>query len=337
MKLLEEIEVEHQSRIRRLGLYLGDLAAVPPEESFDLLVISAFPDDYTPTPTSLIGSLYRRGLSIAELAKAKEIDLRYCFACWLSKDLTSLQLGFKRILCFEPSRAREAPSIVQDVFRSIMPFVLLEPPIKSIGLPILASGDQGHGKRLMLDLLATAAVQWLRKGLPVERIKIVALPDGQAVSLPKHFPDMTPVPSLRRRNSTKRTYDYFISYSREDQAAADAIVGFLTTLDPHVEIYQDKLAIRTGLSWQADIDRALEACAKVIPLYSPAYLNSRICMEEFNLSRLRHRESEFGVLFPIYLRSASLPLYMQSINYFDCRESDMGKLQAACEALISLR
>jgi hypothetical protein len=70
----------------------------------------------------------------------------------------------------------------------------------------------------------------------------------------------------------------------------------------------------------------------VLALYSPAYLASRICREEFNLARLRHAE-ESDVLFPVLLRQSELPLYMRAIHYLDCREADAAKLRSAADEL----
>jgi hypothetical protein len=52
-----------------------------PDETVDLLVVSAAPNDYLPTNTSLIGALFEKGLSVAKLAQSKEKDLRDDFAC----------------------------------------------------------------------------------------------------------------------------------------------------------------------------------------------------------------------------------------------------------------
>jgi hypothetical protein len=40
------------------------------------------------------------------------------------------------------------------------------------------------------------------------------------------------------------------------------------------------------------------------------------------------------IFYPIYLYAANPPTYMRYRNYFDCREGDKAKIQAACPILI---
>ena len=68
------------------------------------LIVSAFPDDYSPTPTSLIGKRHAVGVNVADLARDKAVDLREFSACWLSRFVHRPDLHFSRILCFEPAR-----------------------------------------------------------------------------------------------------------------------------------------------------------------------------------------------------------------------------------------
>lgn len=53
MKLLDTITIRHNQVERFVNLYAVDLAALPADEAVDILIISAFPDDYTPTSRSL--------------------------------------------------------------------------------------------------------------------------------------------------------------------------------------------------------------------------------------------------------------------------------------------
>jgi hypothetical protein len=103
-ELVEKIDIADDAVTRRIALYEGDLSSIPPEHHVDILVVSAFPDDYEPTPTSLIGALNRQGLSIGELARDKLHDLRKTCAFWISKpiDGPSARWNIGQIACFEP-------------------------------------------------------------------------------------------------------------------------------------------------------------------------------------------------------------------------------------------
>ena len=195
MKTLSSIQV-HGAKPRRIELLQGDLTDLGADEGFDLLVVSAFPDDYLPTRTSLIGALHRKGLSVAALAQDKSVDLRDNFACWLSQPLSPTDPGlrFSRILCFEPSKRGAPPEVVGDIFRALMPILAEEPNINSIALPIVAAGNQGCSVAEMLPPLLDAALGWLEKGLPLDCIKIVTLSDAKAAEAERIF------------NARKRSY-----------------------------------------------------------------------------------------------------------------------------------
>jgi hypothetical protein len=383
MELLDTLTVAHASGPRHIRLYRGDLAAIPPAEAVDLLVISASPGDYVPTPRSLIGALDRRGISVRRLAEEKEADLRDAFSSWVSKDLSARHpdAGFRRILCFEPPARGRAAEVVGDIFRALMPIALGDHPVRSVALPLVATGDRRQDPAAMLEALLHAAVHWLERGLPVEVIKIVVFSAEDATAVAPVFarakaarakPLPRPVPTRRYTEISRGriekegedafgvfrgtvrelappqaepaappaaeepTYDCFVSYAREDEKEVEALVRTLKEVSPEMRIFLDKLEIQPGESWQAQLDEALEGCRKVIAVYSPSYLQSKVCIEEFNMARLRHRESDAGVLVPIYLRSVEkLPLYMRSLNYVDCREGDAARIVEACRSTVA--
>ena len=104
MELLDTITVQQPNKTAEIQLFRGDLSAIPGEHEVDLLIVSAFPDDYTPTPGSVIGSLYEKGLSVAELAANKRTDLRKQLNCWLSQPLNETEqnlMHFRQLICFE--------------------------------------------------------------------------------------------------------------------------------------------------------------------------------------------------------------------------------------------
>jgi len=298
MRLLATHSVQRRDGVASLCLYHGDLAAIPPDEAVDVLVVSAFPDDYVPTSTSLIGALHRRGISVAALARDKEADLRAAFSSWISRDLVATfpDAGFRRIVCFESSSHAPPPEAVGDVFRALMPFLLGDPPILSIALPVLASGHQGFDPEVMLSAIFNAATHWLAAGLPIRVIKIVVQDAVQAERLRQTFARLSSSLAAPQSgvpddtSSDARAYDLFVSYSHDDTSEVDGLISLLRSTKPGLRVFCDKLVLNVGQSWQAELDHALESAATVVAVYSPAYLRSKMCIEEFNMARLRHRE-----------------------------------------------
>ena len=84
MQLLDHLVIHHGSEEHSIELYHGDLTAMSPEEQVDILVISAFPFNYAPSPGTLMGALYDKGVSVYSLAQHPALDLRETFSCWLS-------------------------------------------------------------------------------------------------------------------------------------------------------------------------------------------------------------------------------------------------------------
>ncbi|MDB4877622.1 MAG: hypothetical protein JWM41_4068 [Gemmatimonadetes bacterium] len=345
MQLLAECSIAYGATTKSLQLLHGDLASLAVADAVDCLVVSAFPGDYAPTPTSLIGALVRRGMSVQRLASEKEQDLRESFSCWISKDLGPEfpTVGFRRLLCFERLVRGNPAELTMDIFSALMPFVLGDTPIRSVAMPVVASGDQKFDQVAMFESLFRAAVWWLGNGMPLDTVKIVVHSETMAHRLEAVFhtlqDEIAGVTGRPSNISDRRDaeFDYFISYSHDDTNAVDQLMNALVEAAPRVRVFRDRISISAGASWQSRIDEAIECSRKIIALYSPSYVQSRMCKEEFNLARIRHRESNDSVLVPIYLRSANVPLYMRSINYIDCRESDTARIRSCVRTLCSAR
>ena len=336
----------------RVELLRGDLTHIPPDRAVDLLVISAFPDDYRPTPTSLIGALHRNGLSVQDLAGAKEEDLRESFSCWLSREFNAPSPGlrFRRILCFEPLGRGQPPELVGDIYRALVPILGRDPNIRSIAMPIVAAGNQSFPVREMLPPLLDATLHWLDSGLPLEVVRIVAFSQSDAAEarvIFKSAKEAGRLPGKRQGGAEppgniededaardQMQFDVFISYAHEDMEAMRALETELLRLAPDVRIFLDRKSIDIGSAWQPAIFESLDQCRKVVALFSPAYLQSKVCKEEFNIAWVRSRESDQEILFPLYLFDAKLPTYMKYRLYVDCREGDWAKLREASTQLL---
>lgn len=338
MRLIDEIIVHRETEVKSIRIYTGDLSSIPESEKVDLLVVSAFPNNYVPTRSSLIGALWRNaGISVKRLARSKALDLRAFSACWLSHPLKAQNVHFNQILCFEPSILGDAPEVVGDIFRCLVPIASAHFPVKSIAMPILASGDQGQSPKVMLKAMLEAAVHWLEVGLPLECIKIVAYRPDYESWLPGIIAPYKKMSSPEKvvENDAEFQYDFFLSYSHQDSGAVHRFDQMMRIAYPATRVFLDRLKLSPGMAWQSTLFEALDQCQKVIPFFSPAYLESKVCKEEFNIALYRHRESNEGVLLPIYLHDASLPTYMKMIQYIDCREADAIRLQEAIQILVA--
>lgn len=338
MKLINKIDVRDGHQVRRIGLYHGDLTAIPTDHAVDILIVSAFPDDYTPTDSSLIGAFDQVGLSISALSRNKAIDLRSTSGFWLSQQLERQysRHNIGRVLCFEPSTIGDPPDVVGQLFRGLFPF-LSEDRDATIAMPLVAMGDQGWSASEMIPPLLDAAVKWFGDGLPVQELKIV-------VRSPETLEDLRPVFDRLADNydqivdfaSTElpddnREFDLFISYSSKDQFAAEAVGRSLRAQRPETKLFDFRHSIDRGVSYQNEIDKAIERCRRIIAILSPDYFASPECMEEIMIARLRNKRCGGGVLLPIYWRDleGDLSLWLQILNYSDCREADAEKIAAA--------
>jgi hypothetical protein len=338
METLNSIEVRG-GKDKRIELCHGDLTSLVAEEEFDLLIVSAFPDDYTPTPSSLIGALNRKGLSVESLARDKEIDMRKNYSCWLSREFRSRDPGlrFRRILCFEPLVRGKPPELVGDIFRALTPIVAERPDIRTAAIPVVAAGDQGYPLAAMLGPLVEAAVNWMETGLPLDWIKIIIYSDShlrEALDLFSQTKSRYQGSAALSR-SQQADYDVFISYSRHNLSESEALEQELRKCRPDLKIFLDRKDIDVGSPWQIEIFETLDRCKKVVALLSPDYLASKACKEEFNIAWIRSREMDQEILFPLYLYTTEdLPTYMKYRNYFDCREGERSKITIASEKLL---
>ena len=380
MQEMRRIDVFDGQEARGIVLYHGDLARIPAEHAVDILIVSAFPDDYSPTRTSLIGSLDDAGLSVADLAARKDHDLRSSTGFWLSRPLTGPGRGLNigRVLCFEPRVLGSPPDVVGELFRGLFPF-LNDDADAMVAMPLIGAGDQGWSPGEMVPALLDASVQWLSRGLPIKELKIVERSADLAQQVADEFDKFINQPppfrtkSLTDRSSrtgpvtappaaerfslpdvesaidefesapddgegggepeTDRPFDVFLSFSSTDGSIARTFSDALKDARSDLTVFDFRLDIEKGISWQQKIDDAIENCRRVVAILSPDYFSSPECMEEIMMARLRNKRSGGKVLHPVYWRESEkeLALWLQILNYSDCREADEAKIVETAE------
>jgi hypothetical protein len=113
-----------------------------------------------------------------------------------------------------------------------------------------------------------------------------------------------------------------VSCTRRNADKAKVVLEELHHLRPPLRFFYDQMSLRAGTAWQQEIYDAVESCAAFVALYSPDYLQSKVCLEEFHLAKFCNPEAGLAALLPLYVYSASLPAYVKMLNYIDCREGD---------------
>lgn len=369
MQLLSTITIQ-TSRPAVIELMQGDLSALPAEHAADILVISAYPEQYGPSPGTLVEALHKKGLSVEKLSENKMCDLRTQLGCWLSDHLTAdqqKQFNFSHILCFEPLLHSEAPEeVVSNIFRCINTFVF-EDDHNVVAMPILATGNQNVPVDTMLPALIENAIFWLEQGLPLNAIKLVVYREDQVKTVREIFekarreyeppmPTEKPVapatPPMQARPAAAPMaeamappappalpqladqYDYFISYAHKDTALVNSFVASIQKHNERLKIFYDRSTIPPGGLWIKHISDAIQRARKVIILITPDYINSPVCWDEFQCAKLMEYNTRQPIIQTIYLYSEKvLPPIMGIYSYIDCREGDMQKLHEATRSL----
>ncbi|MBK8554300.1 MAG: toll/interleukin-1 receptor domain-containing protein [Lewinellaceae bacterium] len=338
MKLLNEMLVYYRNEPRTIRLYHGDLTERSEATNTDLLVVSAWQSDYSTTFRTLITSLQEKGISVQELSRDKEEDLRAAFNTWLSKPLPLSETlpPYKRILCFEPPNDAQPNAFVADIFQGLMPF-LGHPDydIDSLSMPLVATGKRGAKPLEILEAILEAAVQWMAHGMPLKDLHIVEHNETKASEVSGAFEILKRQYARFGKPRRRYAYDMFVSYSHENTDAVMRVMDRVQALRPELEVFLDRQDLNAGSVWQQELYDALDDCGKVLAFYSPDYLNSKVCKEEFNIAIFRHRDSEEGILIPVYIMEASLPTYMKLIQFIDARAEIAQSPEAVADLILA--
>ncbi|XP_033121103.1 uncharacterized protein LOC117120195 [Anneissia japonica] len=199
----------------------------------------------------------------------------------------------------------------------------------------------------MMNGMVEAAVNWMKAGLPLRKLKIVlyaANVDDKRELLEKNKHMCKLFKDLKERYGMKELaqknipieYDAYISFSKEDEMFATIIKQKLELAKSDIRIFENQQEIKNEEVWQEDMYDVMMRCARVITVLTPQYLRSVSCMEQYNMALCCHRTAERDILTPFYVEPIEvMPTYMGLVQYVDCLEKDTNKIYAACEQLSS--
>lgn len=104
MNAIDEMDIDHAgSDVRKIILGSGSIDSIPEEVEPDYLMIYCHPGSYDPAQGGLVGLLAEMGVSVDAEQAAPEIDFRPTLPCWVTRDLSSVDIPFKRLLVWEPA------------------------------------------------------------------------------------------------------------------------------------------------------------------------------------------------------------------------------------------
>jgi hypothetical protein len=312
MKVIDSIEMSNEHGPALIEICHGDLTEMGPGADVDVLVVSAFPDEYSPIPNTLIGALHQRGISVYEMAQDKAADLRAWCSCWMSQDIAALPpgLSFRRIFCFEPRRRGDPSAVVDDLFRGLAPFLNDSQPSYVVAMPLLATGEQAVPIPAMLGAVVRSARRWIEFGLPIRRFQIVERSNTKIGWMADEFALIKKSIAEDVRTGTQpvkkalRTMRHMVSYAPEDAQLRDELVKSLQTLRRQgtIEVWHEGLVL-PGTAVEAEVERHLDEDDVVLLLMSSDFLASDRCLDQAERALARHRRHEvrlIPVLAPPY-------------------------------------
>ncbi len=175
-----DIDTRHGLRV--VEVWWGDVTRLAFDA--DVLVVSAFRDDYLATSGSTIGSLHRVGVSLRDLAASPAIDLRSTTGAWLSEPVGSLGIG--RILCVERAIGDLDPGAF--IRRGLLTLSILDavdagspqsPSGRTVAMTLLGTGDQGLGEDAVTALI-DGARETLHRAVNLARLCLVVYEEARA-------------------------------------------------------------------------------------------------------------------------------------------------------------
>ncbi|XP_046575713.1 uncharacterized protein LOC124283733 [Haliotis rubra] len=338
----DSIQLKTALGTSEIQLLIGDITQLQQNEAVDIVMVSAAQGSYlsgefsVSTHQTLMGALSRNlKISVQELSKDKELDLRTNFHCWVSKPLPH-NVPYRRLVCFERVHGSGNGTTAQQIstmFRAMTPIFNNEDT--TVITSLLATGSQGQSRVSVLRAMVDGACHWIKAGLPLRCLKIVlyasnpynlSKKDSEAVKLFKDLKQVWGSSNLTQPEEDQ-SIDVFISHSSHDNHWADTVATQLTEIHPGLKVYKQQLQFSANEVWQENVFHVMMQSVRIVTILTPAYVESQECLEQFNIALCVDRLSAHHQIYPMYVETvACLPTYMQLVQYVECREHAEGEV-----------
>ena len=171
-------DFESPSGLKSIEITCADIISI--EGTYDVLIVSAFQNDYKTYPKSLIGAISRLGINVKALSQNPYLDMRSTQHIWMSKDIPQEDHKFKRIACIELSIKKGINIKMSHVEKRISAlFGILSAAnytgvqIKEVVMPLIGTNAQDYSAERMAEIILRESYHALENIPQFQRFKIV--------------------------------------------------------------------------------------------------------------------------------------------------------------------
>jgi len=141
-------------------------------------------------------------------------------------------------------------------------------------------------------------------------------------------PPSDEAPKRVKRPSSRNGYEYdvYISYRRDvltmrwiEEHFFPMFLSFLDMESPNgASVFFDKRSVMTGSIWPLELERSLQRSRCLLPLFTPVYFRSELCLRELFTFYEREKCTSTQLIVPLVLFNGQVfPDYVKSLKQFD--------------------
>ena len=290
LELKKELSFSSPFGEKKIKVYCGDITEYT--HGIDLLMLSAFQNDYIPTDRSIIGALYREwGISVEEKAQNPLLDLRSFCGCWISRRIQETEQNpcLRRIGCLEMSPFQSGFSKnflvrIQSYFQALDLLAIQNIPLERVVLPLLGAGDQAINPRQIVVPLINETLQYLRRSPATKEIVFIERSISKTAilqnALEKSYSIMNETIEEEHRYKKKHTM-VFISYENSDKSIADLLCQKME--ERGIQVWYAPRDIQQG-PYALAIVKAISECSHFITIVSHSSMCSEHVLNEIDMA-----------------------------------------------------
>jgi O-acetyl-ADP-ribose deacetylase (regulator of RNase III) len=186
LSLLNIIAVPTSNGTKTIEIHNADITSL--DFNFDILVLSAFTNGYSPVSGTVVASLEKNTQVVLKTQAQKPLlNFKNSLNCWVSQPFKDLL--FRHIICVEgmetSSNLDNSEEILTNLFGTISLLNYKGIPSSSIAMPILGAGLQKHPIDIILPKLIEHAISSLNLNPKLQTIYFVELDKSKAELIDK--------------------------------------------------------------------------------------------------------------------------------------------------------